>query len=306
MEKETNQKGETIRPLTNYQDPKESEAIVLSAANGRSFTNRSGAENGPREILKNFENHLEWFDRFTQNEPNSFLKVGFSELERLNKLSTESALKEIERFYAENQDKFILMLGGSHSVSIGAFNFFSKFFNPQEVTVLQVDAHADLRDDFSDFKENSTKFEHGCVMRRAFDLNFNLVQVGIRAYSVYEHEFIQKNNLKVFEWGRKKVPEIKEIIAAIKTEKVYLTFDIDGLDPAHAPATGTPVPGGLEWFYALELIRELASNKIIVGADIVEVSPFKEDVLTQYSAAHLCYNILAYKLMKDKGLLKFY
>lgn len=292
--------------MINRDNIKEAKGIILSAGYGKSFSYGSGAENGPSRTVECFCNHLEVFDRFLQKEVCNNLDIGHHILEEINDLTPEDMVKAISKFYYINKDKFILMLGGDHSVSIGAFDAISKIYNPSEVTILQIDAHPDLRDTPGDYKEKYSKFDHACTMRRGVEMGFKTVQVGIRTISIYDYEFIKNNKLKVFEWGREKTPKIKDIIKSIKTKKVYLTFDMDGLDPAHAPGTGTPIPGGLEWHYALKLIRELSLKKEIIGADIVEIAPSEKDFLTPYSAAHLCYNVLSYKLMKDKGLLKFY
>jgi agmatinase len=138
-------------------------------------------------------------------------------------------------------------------------------------------------------------------MRRAIDFGFKTVQIGIRDYSREEYEFAQENNLKIFEWGLDAGnASVDEIIASIETEDVYLTIDIDGLDPSVMPATGTPVPGGLDWNYASKLIRELSIKKNVISADIVEVAPRDGDVLTQYAAAQMCYNIISYNCLRTK------
>jgi len=277
--------------------------VILGVGYGHSFSFRNGAENGPKAIIDCFENNLEIFDRFTKNEPYNMFDFGYYNLENVNKLSPEEMVSEVKSCYGAMKDKFVLMLGGDHSVSIGAFSHFSECKKSGDITILQIDAHPDLRYDTSDYKESLTKFDHACTMRRACEMGFKTVQVGIRTYSTYDNEYIAENKLKVFEWGRGENHSVDDIIKSIETEKVYLTFDIDGLDPAHAPATGTPIPGGLEWGYAQKLIRQLVLSKELIGADIVEVSPFEDDVLTQYSAAHLCYNILSYKLLKNEGKL---
>lgn len=295
-----------IEGMINCETLDEADGIILSAGYGKSFTYGAGAEHGPSRTIDCFCNNLEAFDRFTQNEPWLIVNIGHHVLEGINDLTPEKMVAEISQFYSANMGKFILMLGGDHSVSIGAFSFFSENFDASEITILQIDAHPDLRENTLDYRETSNQFDHACTMRRACEMGFKTVQVGLRTISVYDFEYIQKNNLKVFEWGRGETPKIQDIIDSIKTRKVYLTFDMDGLDPAHAPGTGTPVPGGLEWGYALSLIRELAIKKEIVGADIVEIAPAEKDILTPYSAAQLCYNIISYKLMKDKNILKFY
>ena len=295
-----------IESIINCKNIKKAEAIVLSAGYGRSFTYRAGAEKGPQEIIKCLHGNLEFFDRFTLNEPVHIIKIGHHNLKDLNKLAPEKMVERIIRFYSEYKNKFILMLGGDHSVSIGAFSFFSKDQDSTNITILQIDAHPDLRDNTYDYKKTSNSIDHACGMRRACEMKFKTVQVGIRTYSIYDYEFMTKNKLKVFEWGRgSNTPSIKSIIDSIETKKVYLTLDIDGIDPAHTPATGTPVPGGLEWSYTRKLIRELILTKDLIGADIVEVSPIKDSVLTQYAAAQLCYDIISYKLLKNKGILNF-
>lgn len=295
-----------IDSIINCKSIGKADAIILSAPYGRSFTFRGGAEKGPVEIVKCLHSNLEFFDRFTKNEPVHKIKIGHHELISLKKAEPEKMIKEIGKFYEAHKEQFILMLGGDHSVSIGAFYALAKYLNPKEITILQIDAHPDLRDNTFDYKETSNPIDHACVMRRAYEKGYKMTQVGIRTYSIYEYAFILKHKLKVFEWGRGKNPSINSIIKSIKTDKVYLTFDIDGLDPAHAPATGTPVPGGLEWGFARQLLRSLILTKNLVGADIVEVSPIKNGVLTQYAAAQLCYDIISHKLLKDKGVLKFY
>ena len=142
-------------------------------------------------------------------------------------------------------------------------------------------------------------------MRRACEMGFRTCSVGIRAYARDEHRYALDHSLPLFEWGRGPEPAIEEILAAIATERVYLTVDVDGFDPAVAPATGTPVPGGLSWAYGTRLVRELFRTKDVIGADIVEVAPVAGSDLTEYAAAQLCYDLLCYKLLKRDGELAF-
>jgi len=281
------------------------DALILGAPFDGSYSFRGGASKGPDEIIKCFADHLEVFDRFTNTQPYYLYDIRYFGLPTLKKMGDIEAVKKIEETYNFFSDKLTILLGGTHTVSIGAFNFFSKKYKPQDVTILQIDAHPDMRDNTNDYKDNGTKYDHACVMRRAVELGFKTVQVGIRTISQFDHDFITKNNLKVFEWGKGATPSINEIINSIKTDKVYLTFDIDGLDPTCAPATGTPIPGGIDWNYSQELIRTLIKEKTIIGADIVEVAPFKDDVLTQYTAASICYNIISYVLLKKDNKLNY-
>jgi len=292
--------------MINCRNINKADAVLLSAPYGKSFSHRFGAHKGPGKVIKCFTKHLEAFDRFTLNEPEQLFKIAHHKLTDLNTLSSEHMTNRVREFFTSHSDKFIFMLGGSHSVSIGAFHSISEMFDPRDVTILQIDAHPDLRDSPADYKRSSDPFDHACVMRRAYEMHFNTVQIGIRTISIFDYEFIKQHNLTVFEWGKGETPSINQIIDSIKTDNVYLTIDTDGLDPSYAPGTGTPVPGGLEWNYTLSLIRRLIYSKRIVGADIVEIVPIKDNVITEFAVAHLCYNIVSYRLLKDKGILEFH
>ncbi len=248
-------------------------------------------------------------------EPAKKIKTASKEISGLKKLIPEKAVKKISFEYKKlfDSEKFLIMLGGEHTVSLGALEAISKKENPRDITILQIDAHQDLRNDNSDYSENKEKFAHSCVMRRIHELGFPIVQVGIRTYSKYEYEYWQKNKktITVFEWGKKASPiglqpreiPISAILKAIKTKKVYITVDVDGFDPAYMPGTGTPVQGGLRWYYGLDLIEKAIDSKELVGADIVEVSPQRDSVLTEFGAALICYKIMAHKFKKK--LLSF-
>ncbi|MDO8240442.1 MAG: agmatinase [Candidatus Moranbacteria bacterium] len=294
-----------IDSIVNCSDFEKADAIILSAPYDATYSLRKGSELGPDSVIEILHKDLEFFDRFTLTEPAYLFKIANEKLKGINELSPEKMVNIVKETYVKYPKKFVVMLGGNHSVSIGALSFFATELNPKDVTILQIDAHLDLRDDTADYKDSPSKFDHACVMRRAYDFGFNTVQVGIRTYGKDEYEFSQEKNLKVFEWGRGSVPTIKSIIDSIETKLVYLTIDMDGLDPSCAPGTGTPVPGGIKWDYMSELLRELFESKDIIGADIVEIAPTKDDVLTPYSAAQLVYSIISYKLLKNTNKLKF-
>src|SRR3989344_4040152 len=176
---------------------------------------------------------------------------------------------------------------------------FTKKYNPKDVTILQIDAHCDLRDNDGDYSEEPSSFAHSAVMRRASGLDYPIVQVGIRTYAEEEYKYFSdlKNKITVFEWGNNIVPKLNDILSAIKTKYLYISIDVDGFDPGVMPGTGTPVQGGLEWWYVLELIEKAIERYELVGADIVEVSPMKDSVLTEYGAADLAYQIIVNKFL---------
>lgn len=283
----------------------EAEVVIVSAGYEKTASSRKGTKNGPKAVIKMLDSKLELFDRSYKMQPSDKINIGQKDLGDLSSLTPPKALQKITSECAKilDKEKFVLLLGGEHSVSLGLLQALSKKINPKEVTILQIDAHCDLRDNDSDYNDKSTKLVHSSVMRRAHELGYNLVQVGIRTYFKGEYEYFSnpKNNIKVFEWGLpalagngKEIP-IDEILKSIKTKYIYLTIDVDGFDPAYMPGTGTPVSGGLPWYYGLELIERIIKSKELIGADIVEVSPQSDSVLTEYNTAQLCYSIIAHK-----------
>lgn len=288
-----------IDTIINTKDSKNADVVLLSAPYEGGVSFMGGTSKAPKKIVDCLNSKLELFDREFLCEPAKKIKTSHIEIKGLSSLSPEKAAKKISVEYQKilSQEKFVILLGGEHGVSFGALDAIAKKENPKDITILQIDAHQDLRDDNSDYSEEKEKFAHSCVIRRAHELGFNLVQVGIRVYSKYEYDYWQnnKNTITVFEWNGIKIPNISEIIKSIKTKKIYLSIDVDGFDPAHMPGTGTPVQGGLEWNYGLSLIKETIKQKDLVGADIVEVSPQKDSVITEAGAAYLVYKIMAQK-----------
>jgi agmatinase len=196
----------------------------------------------------------------------------------------------------EAEQRFYVLLGGVHSVTIPSLKSLATKIDPSEVTVVQIDAHFDLRDDDSEYNEVSpSKFAHSTVMRRAHEYGYNLLPVGIRTMFKDEYDFAKANNIQYFEWGRVdvKTPTVEEVVKAITTEKVYLTIDVDGFSPGVMPATGTPVPGGLSWEYGEDLVRAIMKQKTVLAADIVEVAPVEHSGQTEYNAAQLVYHMLS-------------
>lgn len=187
-------------------------------------------------------------------------------------------------------DKFICMLGGEHSVSAPIIQAHNEKYD--NMSVLQIDAHADLRDTY-----DGTPHSHASIMARVVkDMRIPSVQVGIRSISGDEARSL-KDGLptKIF-WARDIVGRTDWIDDAIHslTDNVYLTIDIDGLDPSIVPTTGTPEPGGLGWYETLTLIRKLAETKKIVGMDLVEYSYFANYDSPAFLCSKLVYKSLAY------------
>ena len=291
------------KSIINEKNIKNADVVFVSAGYEKTASSRKGTANGPKAIIKCLDNKLEFFDRKFKVEVNDKVKIAHKDIGDLNTLSPEGALKKIKNTCESviNDDGFVFLLGGEHSVSVGLFQSLAKTYNPKDVTILQIDAHCDLRDNDGDYSDHPSTLAHSCVMRRASEMGYKLVQVGIRTYSVDEYNYFSnpKNNVKVFEWGNgKKVPSIIEILKSIKTKYLYISIDVDGFDPAYMPGTGTPVQGGLEWWYGIELIEKAITKSKLISADIVEVSPQKESVVTEYGAAQLAYSMIAHRFLK--------
>ena len=287
--------------IINTKKISEADVVILGEGYEKTASSRKGTVNGPATIVKCLENKLEFFDRTFKSEPAEHISIAYKNIPNINTLSPEKALAKItgESKKRLGGGAFVFLLGGEHSVSLGLLQALAETTKPEETTILHIDAHSDMRDDDSDYSAKPSRYAHSCVMRRASELGYPIVQVGIRTYSRDEYEYFSnpKNNVTVFEWGLagKPVSPITNILRAIKTKNVYISIDVDGFDPSVMPGTGTPVQGGLEWWYGIELMTKTIAEKNLVGADIVEVSPMRDSVLTEYGAAQLFYTIIAQK-----------
>lgn len=276
----------------------EADAVILSAPYEHTASSRKGTKAGPRAIIDCLRTKLEFYDRDLGCEPNQYIHIIAPAGSDMDSLTPEEALADVTARCEDvlSQSKFPLLLGGEHSVTLGLFQALAKKYDPSDITIVQIDAHCDLRDTDGDYSDEPSRLAHSCVMRRGHELGFHLVQVGIRTYSTAEHAYFAdpKNDIAVFEWGRETVPTIENVLASINTKYVHLSIDVDGFDPSSMPGTGTPVQGGLEWWYGVDLIKQLIKNHTLVGADIVEVSPMADSVVTEYGAAQLCYSIISH------------
>lgn len=277
------------------------DVVLVSAGYEGTVSAQKGTQNGPKAIIQCLNYQVEFFDRQFKTEVNYAVKIAHQNIGNLQKFRPASVLKKIKKICDKlvKNNKFIFLLGGEHSVSIGCFQALAQKYNPKDVTILDIDAHCDLRSDDSDYSQNPSWLAHSTVMRHASRLGYRIVQVGIRTYSREEYKYFshKQNNVTVFEWRKEseKIIPVSKILKSIKTKYLYVTVDADGFDPGVMPGTGTPVPGGLSWYYGLDLIEKAITKYELIGADIVEVSPMKDSMLTEYSAAQLVYSMIAQK-----------
>lgn len=281
--------------IINTKHPEEADAYIISAPYDKTASFHKGTALGPRKVVECLNTQIEFLDRRYKVESTEKIKIAHKEITALPNMTPEKAHAAVVEACLASKAPLTLLLGGEHSMSFGALKALAKKHNPKDVTIFQIDAHCDLRVDDSDYNDTDpTPFAHSAVMRRAHEMGYNLVQVGIRAFSKDEYEYFSSNKktISVFEWGLGPVPTIAKIVSAIKTKKVYISIDVDGIDPAYMPGTGTPVQGGLDWYYTLRLLEAVIEKKNLVGADVVEVSPVSDNVLTEYGAAQIVYNMI--------------
>jgi len=292
-------KNKTIKSIINEKKIENADVVILSAPYDKTASSHKGTVNGPKAVVECLESQIEFYDRQYKVDAIDYIKTAHQNLGNLNKLSPEKVLRTIHATAEKliNMDKFVFILGGEHSVPLGLYQVLADKYDPKDVTIIQIDAHLDLRNDDSDYSTNPTHLAHSTIMRRAHELGFSILNVGARSFSRDEYDYAKSfQNINIYEFGYPyKIPKIEDIIKNIKTKYIYITIDVDGFDPSVMPGTGTPVPGGLTWDYGLELIEKAINKKELIGADIVEVSPQKETVITEYSSAQLIYSIITEK-----------
>ena len=250
----------------------------------------SGTKKGPIEIIR-ASHQVELYDEDLGKEPHKFIGIKTIKPFPIKKNITD-ALNQIENInkIILNNNKFPLVLGGEHSLTPGAIRPFTKKFG--KICLLHFDAHADLRNSY-----NNNKFSHASAIRRCMDNpNISVISFGIRNISSSEIPFLKKNKkrIKIF-WAKDKESwNLKQFKKIIKNRKLYITFDVDGLDSSLMPATGTPEPGGLFWDETIKIIKIAAKFSKIVGADINELSPIKGFDCYNFLVAKLAYKIISY------------
>lgn len=268
------------------QSYKSSKVVIVPVPYESTTYYQSGTKEGPWAII-NASRHMELFDI---EQGKDLSKVGIFTLEELepSKNSPKETLSRIETVISIilEDGKIPLMLGGEHSITFGAVSAFKKKY-AREFSVLQFDAHSDLRDEFE-----GTRFHHGCVMRRVTDdLRLPVTHVGIRSMSEAEGEYVKESKKNNIFFGKQFTNE--EVINTLK-DNVYITLDLDVFDPSLMPSTGTPEPGGLNWGEVLGVIKEIAKTKNIIGVDVVELSPIPGLIAPDFFAAKLVYKIIGY------------
>lgn len=272
-----------------YSDLDTARVLILPVSYEGTVSYGTGTGAGAMAIV-NASRNMELYEEETDAE---VYKIGIHTLPEFTPRETPEAMMSDLYGYSKkllDLDKFVCMLGGEHSVSAPLIK--AHFEKYPGLSVLQIDAHADLRDSY-----DGTPHSHASIMARVVkDLRIPSVQVGIRSISGDEARSLKEGLPTRIFWARDiagRTDWIDEAISCL-TDDVYLTIDIDGLDPSIVPTTGTPEPGGLGWYETLTLIRKLAENKRVVGMDLVEYSYFENYDSPAFLCSKLVYKSIGY------------
>ncbi|WP_434037571.1 agmatinase [Formosa sp. 4Alg 33] len=273
----------------DYSKLETSKIVLIPVPYDGTSTWQKGADKGPEAFLDASEN-METYDIETQTE---VYQQGVFLADAVRENSSPEAMvdavhKVTKKYIKKN--KFVTLFGGEHSISIGSIRAFNECFN--DLTVLHIDAHADLRKTY-----HGSSCNHACAVYEASQTT-NLIQVGIRSMDVIETTVMDKDKtyfaheLATNEfWMDSAIDQM--------TDNVFITFDLDALDPSIMPSTGTPEPGGLFWYETLEFLKKVFEEKNVVGFDIVELCPNKKEKSSDFLAAKLYYKMLSYKFMDE-------
>jgi len=261
----------------------QAQIVILPIPFDKTSTWGKGADKGPAAIIDASE-YLELYDIQTDSE---VYKKGIFTARPIHAASSSALIKKtdaaISRYLKDN--KLVVTLGGDHSVSVGVIKSYARHY--KDLSILQLDAHADSRETYE-----GSPYNHACVIARAREFTTNIISVGIRSMDISERPNV--DNKKMFfahdihnsdKWINNAVREL--------TNSVYITIDLDVFDPGIMPSTGTPEPGGLGWYQVMKLLALVSKSKRIVGFDVVELCPSKNKA-PDFIAAKLVYTLLSY------------
>lgn len=278
-----------IKKMTHFMDMDDeylqldsSKYVLLSVPYDGTSTFVKGSDKGPQAIL-DASDSLELYD--VQYNCEACLAGIYTDQHNYDFSSPDSMVNSVYHRVKHYQQlgKRITMVGGEHSISVGAIKAMSEQHN--DLTVLQIDAHADLRDEYHD-----SIFNHACVMRRAQDYA-RVVQVGIRNVCTEEQHNIVPENIFYAHQIHQQTEWMDQAVDRL-TQKVYISIDLDGFDPSIMPATGTPLPGGLQWYPTIQFLEKVFRSKQVVGVDIVELCPQEGNYVSNVLAATLLYKMI--------------
>lgn len=278
-----------------YTDPQRAGVLVLPIPFEATVSYGGGTAHGPEAIITASQ-QVELYDREFDAEP--ALEYGLRTLSPLElpdePVAAIAAIAEATAAAAASA-KLVVGLGGEHTISVGFGRGLAQAFGGP-ITLVQIDAHADLRDEYE-----GSPYSHACIARRLLDEQTvaQVLQLGIRSVCTEEVNFARQHPERVRIWYAEEVHAggwQGELVERLLGQKVYLTMDVDGLDPAIVPATGTPEPDGLTWTETLDIVRLVCRNAQIVGIDCVELAPHPGQHAADFAVAKLLYKTISYAI----------
>jgi agmatinase len=278
----------------------EARAVVVPVPFDSTASYRSGAREGPESII-DASRHMELFDH---DEGWSPCAIGIHTMRGIDpsRGSVEETLGRVRQVVSGvlSGGKLPILLGGEHSITIGAVRAASEVW--EDLGVLVLDAHCDMRDEYE-----GSKYSHACTSRRLSEIVPDVWVAGARSCSEEEWQFINESDLKVGFWkegdgtaGLRNAAAIVEEVSSLGTRPLYLSIDLDVLNPSELPAVGTPEPSGPTYDDILSLIRTVVRRGNLVGLDLVELTPVANDVRSQFLAAKLAYKIIGYRFENER------
>jgi agmatinase len=274
-----------------------SRVVILPVPYEHTVSYGAGTKRGPEAILQ-ASHYVEFYDEETGREV--YRELGIATLPALD-VSSQADEEALDTIYQTTKQvltdgKFPIALGGEHTISQATIAAAAE--RCRDLSVLQIDAHSDLRAEYQ-----GSKYSHASVMARVcefVDPN-RLVQVGIRAQCIEEAQYIREYGISTFYAhdirGGKHAKLLKyweDLVVEKLTDYVYVTFDVDGLDPSIMPATGTPEPNGLFWHETMTLLRKVGQRKRVVACDVVELAPIEGLHHPDLTAAKLVSKMINY------------
>ncbi len=271
----------------NYSNYKSASTVILPVPYEATTSYMSGTQSGPAAVI-DASAYVELYDEELDAEAyrSGVFTAAAMEFSGNVERDFDRITKTASTFLDDG--KFLVGIGGEHSISFPLYRAYHQRFN--DLSVLQLDAHSDLRYEYED-----SIYSHASVMRRIYELNRNIVQAGIRSQCVEEAQFIKSERIRTFYAHRLRESGFgTELIEALSSN-VYLTIDVDFLDPSIMPATGTPEPGGFLWYETIRFLRRVFAERNVVGLDVVELSPLPGLAHPDFLTAKLIYKLIGMK-----------
>jgi agmatinase len=275
-----------------------SRVVILPIPYEATTSYRKGCQNGPDALLEasqQLENYDDELDREIASDAGIYTYSPIADTRNAQLISSEKMLQVTRETVSQliQDDKFVIALGGEHSITSGIVEAYRQG-STEPFTVIQIDAHGDMRHEYE-----GSIYSHACVMRRIVDMGLPTLPIGIRSLCKEEADLIKEKSIPVM-WAREiaKDPNwIERAIASIPTQHVFITIDVDGIDPTLMPGVGTPEPGGLNWYAITTFLRRVFETYEVIGCDVMELAPVVDSVVSEFTAAKLVYKLIGYQTL---------